>query len=88
MELKVVGSISEGPDGSLRLEIDAAASGADAVEALKRSVGRVVEARLELTEEQTRQRANGETQPASHGPEGLSDCAHEGYWLPKKDKGR
>jgi hypothetical protein len=88
MEVKVVGSIWEGPAGSLRLEIDAAASGVDAVQVIKKSVGLVLDARLELAEVSTRQRAKGESQPTSHGLEGLSDCAHGDYWFPKKDKGR
>ncbi|MBJ6749898.1 hypothetical protein [Geomonas anaerohicana] len=88
MELKVVINIKKGPAGSLRLEIDAATSGVDVIEALNKSVGRSIEARFELPEETTGRRAKGERQPTSHPPEGLTDCAHGSYWFPKKGKDR
>ena len=88
MELKVVGNIRKGPDGSLWLEIDPAVSGADAIEALQKNVGRVLEARLKLAVKPERQSAKEEGHLSSIRSEGISDCGREGYWLPKMDKGR
>jgi len=78
MELKVVGNIRKGPDGSLWLEIDPAVSDADAIEALQKNVA----------VEPERQSAKEEGHLSSIRSEGISDCGREGYWLPKMDKGR